>query len=496
MLRIFGSPKTLCDGITRRDFLQVGGLGTLGLTLGDALRAKSAAAPLEAGSFGKAKSCILLFLFGSPAQHETFDPKPDAPLEIQGQHKAIRTNVPGLFIGEGLPKTARIMDRVTLVRSMNHAYPVHGVAYAITGIEGYSVDLEQNPRDARHWPFIGSVVDYLEQRRGGGAMPKLPRNIGLPWLLGSKTDLAPYSGPYGAFLGNAYNPVWTDFQGRGTRIAPRNYERQRHVYHDPFVGIEPNGRFHLAGGGDLPRDLSMDRLGVRRSLLAQFDQQRQAFDKAGQAYGHFREMAFSLLTSSRIREALDIGREPMALREAYGMTLFGQGCLAARRLVEAGGKFVSVYWDLFGEFSNGAWDTHQYHYERLKVLLPGFDAAFSALITDLEARGMLDETLVLVMSEHGRTPKIDSTRPGAGRQHWSRVYSTALAGGGTAQGKVVGSSDRLGGDVADTPFSPKDILATTYHLLGIDPHTTIPDSLGRPLPIAGHQGRVREEVFG
>ena len=495
MLRILGTPKTLCDGFTRRDFLQVGGLGTLGLTLGDALRAQAAGAPMDAGSFGKAKACILLFLFGSPPQHETFDPKPEAPLEIQGQHRAIRTSAPGVLIGEGLPKTAQIMDRVTLIRSMNHEYPVHGVAYAITGIENYSVDLEQNPRDARHWPFIGSVVDYVEERRAAGAMPKLPRNVGLPWLLGSKTDLLPYSGPYGAFLGNAYNPVWTDFDGRGTKIAPRNYERQRHLYHDPFIGIEPAGQLRLASGGDLPKHLSMERLGLRRSLLEQFDRQRQASDQPGQTYDRFREMAFSLLTSNRIREALDVGREQLNLREAYGMTLFGQGCLAARRLVEAGGKFVSVYWDLFGEFSNGAWDTHQYHYERLNALLPPFDAAYSTLITDLEARGMLDDTLVLVMSEHGRTPKIDSTRPGAGRQHWSRVYSMALAGGGVARGKVVGSSDRLGGDVRDTPVSPKDILATTYHLLGIDPHTTIPDALGRPLPLAGHEARVREELF-
>jgi uncharacterized protein (DUF1501 family) len=207
-------------------------------------------------------------------------------------------------------------------------------------------------------------------------------------------------------------------------------------------------------------------------------------------------MAFSLITSSKMREALDIGRESMAVREQYGMTLFGQACLAARRLVEAGGKFITVFWDGYGQFSSCAWDTHANHYPRLKeYLLPGFDLAYSALIADLDARGLLDETLVIWMSEHGRTPKIDSKPTGAGRHHWSRVYSTALAGGGIARGSVVGSSDRLGGEVRDTPVSPKDILATAFYLLGIDPHTTVLDRLNRPMPIAG-SGTVRHELFG
>jgi uncharacterized protein (DUF1501 family) len=196
-----------------------------------------------------------------------------------------------------------------------------------------------------------------------------------------------------------------------------------------------------------------------------------------------------------MREALDIGRESMDLREQYGMTLFGQACLAARRLVEAGSKFITVFWDGFGQFSGCAWDTHANHYPRLKeYLLPGFDLAYSSLIRDLDTRGLLDETLVIWMSEHGRTPKIDSKPAGAGRHHWSRVYSAVLAGGGIARGTAVGSSDKLGGEVRDTPVSPKDILATAFHLLGIDPHTTVLDRLNRPLPIAG-SGVVRPELF-
>jgi Protein of unknown function (DUF1501) len=183
------------------------------------------------------------------------------------------------------------------------------------------------------------------------------------------------------------------------------------------------------------------------------------------------------------------------VRESYGLTLLGQGCLCARRLVEAGCKFVTVFWDGFGQFSGCAWDTHANHYPRLKeYLLPGFDLTYSGLLRDLEARGLLDEPLVLWMSEHGRTPKIDSKPKGAGRHHWSRAYSVALAGGGAARGKVVGATDRLGGEVRDTPVSPKDLLATAFHLLGIDPHTTVPDLQGRPMPVAG-DGRLRPELL-
>jgi arylsulfatase A-like enzyme len=184
----------------------------------------------------------------------------------------------------------------------------------------------------------------------------------------------------------------------------------------------------------------------------------------------------------------------MALREAYGMTLFGQACLAARRLVEAGTRFVSVFWDPFEPFGGSCWDTHANHFPRLKqYLLPVLDQTFPALISDLELRGLLDDTLVLCLSEHGRTPTIDSKPKGAGRHHWSRVYSTALAGGGIARGRVVGRSDRSGGDVADCPVSPKDLLATALYLLGIDPHTMIADRLGRPVPLAG-EGRFRQAL--
>ena len=503
MLRILGSPRQMCGGMTRRDWLLAGGLGMLGLDWSDALRLRAAQPAGDAtkvrSPFGKAKSVILLLPYGSPPQHETFDPKPDAPLEVRGERGSIPTNLPGVRIGDGLPNTAKIMDRLTVVRSMTHPYPVHCTAYVVSGIPDYTPALESRPRDPKLWPFVGSVVDYLGDQSAPNALPKIPRNVALPWQMNSRGGPVAsqvLTGPYAAFLGSAYDPVLTEFDGKATvevdKISPAN--GPKHKVMDPYSGVDPAGKFALAGT-ELPGGITLDRHSRRRSLLQQLDAAREALDENSdtRSFDRFQRLAFSLLSSSSIHSALDIQKEAMAVRERYGMHLFGQSCLAARRLVEAGGKFVTVFWDEYA-YLNTDWDTHWNHFPRLRErLLPQFDQAFPTLILDLEERGLLDETLVVWMSEHGRTPKINKN-VGGGRDHWSRVYSIALAGAGIGRGNIVGSSDALAGDVATNPVSPKDILASILYALGIDPHTTIPDRLGRPLPVAG-TGKVRHELW-
>jgi len=493
MLRLLGSPRRLCGGLTRRDWMHVGGLGFLGLSLADAQRLQAETPPVDGINFGKAKSCILLLPYGSPPQHETFDPKPNAPQEVRGVHNPISTALTGVQFCEGLPRVAQIADRLTVVRSMTHPYPLHCTAYVTSGIPDYTPALETRPRDRKHWPFIGSVVDYVDERRSG-SVSGFPRNIAMPWKMNSRGGEAAtvQAGPYAAFLGRAYDPVLTDFPHTGSReiIKQRPYGTQ-HTVKDPYAGIQPQDRFEMAGVKS-ESGISIDRLNRRNSLLEQFARQRTRLDghPATESFDRHQRMAWSLVSSTKVQTALDIQSESPKLRAQYGMNLFGQSCLLARRMVEAGSRFATVFWDEYA-YLNTDWDTHWNQTHRLNGwLLPGFDAAFSALILDLEDRGLLDETLVVWMSEHGRTPKFNAN---AGRDHWSRVYSICLAGAGISPGKVVGASDDIGGDVQDTPVSPKDVLATILHLLGIDPRTHVPDQLDRPMPVAG-TGKVRFDL--
>lgn len=499
MLRILGSAKELCGGCTRREMLWAGGLGFFGLGMSDFLRlaelqAHDASDPLPR-SFGRAKSCILLHLYGAPSQLELCDMKPNAPLEIRGELKPIRSSLPGLDVCELLPNLAKVMDRVTVVRSMSHPYPIHGVAYALTGIPHMELPMELNPRDPRHWPFVGSVVDFVN-RKSGKRKPKgaVPDNIALPFPFSSqRIGEVPRAGPYAAFLGSAYDPVYTDFKGQATRSVVKTLQQHRLDVWDPYLGITPESRFELASATRLSPDITLDRLNRRVSLVEQFDKARKDLDQseAGRANDRHRQTALSLIGSDKVRAALDLSREPAPLRESYGMTIFGQACLSARRLVEAGSRFVTVFWDEYGLAGTG-WDTHWDHYPRMKnELLPGLDRALAGLIEDLDSRGLLDETLVLCVSEHGRTPKIQNVK-GGGRDHWSEAYSCIYAGGGVARGRVVGKTDNHAGSVVERPVSPKDILATLYHLMGIDPQTTLTDRTGRPLPLVGEGSVVRE----
>jgi hypothetical protein len=487
MLRVLGSPKRLCNGLTRRDALWAGGLGLFGLGLSDYFRLAEAQAATASPrslerSFGKANACILLYLYGSPSQLELADMKPDAPPEIRGDLKSIRSTLPGCDVCELLPRTAHVMHKVTVVRSLTHKYPIHGVAYATTGVPAIDVAMELNPHDNRHWPFLGSVVAYLGQKRDRGHRTnRVPDNIALPFPFSShRTGEVQRAGPYAAFLGSAYNPHFTEFLGEATASITKTLNKDTITFKEPYVGIRSDGRFTLGEAAEPSADLTLDRLNRRRSLLEQFEHGRRRRDgSATTALDRHREMAYALIGNNRVRTALDVGREPLALRERYGMTLFGQAALAARRLVEAGSRFVTVFWDEFGLAGSG-WDTHWEHYPRLKnELMPGFDKGFAGLIDDLNERGLLDETLVVMLSEHGRTPKISSAR-GGGRDHWSQAYSALFAGGGVARGRVVGKTDRIGGTVVDRPVSPKDVLATVYHLLGIDPETTLRDRTNRP----------------
>ena len=490
--------------VTRREVLRTAGMGALGgSATGLVERAAAAAESMHGPRFGQAKACILVFLYGSPPQHETFDPKPMAPVEIQGEMGAIATNVAGLEICDRLPRHASIMDKVTVVRSMSHPYPEHGVGYVTSAMPMTGAELNSLPRDSRQRPYIGSIVDYLEQQRTGNAVPEIPYNIGLPWLLGVKSDkygsgTKRLSGPYASFLGPAYDPLWTDFDGKGTRTVPKlDANAPGAEVFDPFAGVTPEGRFNLGASCVLPNCLTEQRFQARKTLLSQIDPPRARLDNLASVklYEQHQQLAYALMSNGKLAEALAVQRESPEVRARYGMTLFGQSLLAARRLVEAGGKFISVFWDPYGPFGGCCWDTHANHFPRLKeYLLPVFDESFPSFLQDMDERGLLQETAVLCISEHGRTPKIDSGPKGAARHHWSRAYSAVYAGGGFARGRVVGKTDALGGDVAHTPISPKDVLATTYHLLGIDPETTIPDETNRPNPISG-EGTVRFDLI-
>src|SRR4051812_45108567 len=502
MLRILGSPKNLCGGMTRRDWLRIGGLGLAGLTLPDVLKLQQAAAgeakEREPG-FGRAKAIILIHLYGSPSQLEWVDCKPDAPAEVRGEFGVIRSSLPGCQVCDLFPNMAKVMDRTTVIRSLTHPYPLHGVAFALTGVPAIDVPLELSPHDSRHYPFFGSVVEYVGQAsrlpESNGRPEACPTNIALPFKFSTQRIGEVYrAGPYAAFLGSQFDPLWADFRGKATKGITKTLRDMTFTEPDPYVGIADGSYFVVPNASQLQPELTLDRLNNRRSLVSQLNQNlpRLVESTTAQALTKHQEAALSLLESPKLAEALDLRREPGETRQLYGQSLFGQSCLAARRLVEAGSKVVTVFWDEFGLAGSG-WDTHWNHFQRMKEeLAPGFDVGWYGLITDLDRRGLLDDTLVVCTSEHGRTPKL-TTKDGGGRDHWSRCYSSLVAGGGTARGKIVGASDKQAGDVADQPISPKDLLATMYHLLGIDHHTLIHDRQGRPLPLV--EGNILSDII-
>lgn len=503
MLRVLGSTRTFCSGLSRRDLLRVGGLGLAGASLPQLMQWQDQSAAASDGtprprSFGKAKGIILIHLYGSPSQLETVDPKPDAPVEIRGEFGCIPSSLPGCNVCELFPNMAKVMDRTTVLRSMTHPYPLHGVAYATTGVPVIDVAMELSPRDPKHWPYFGSVVDYIEtqrQKAAGAGIRPIPQNVALPFPMSSRrVGEVPRAGPYAAFLGSEYNPVWTDYVGQATKSHIKTLRDMEFTDNDPYIGCSPDTHFVVPSATALQDDVTLDRLDTRRSLVQQLEQARRDLRNtdAGESLDRYRSMTYAMLQSDQLRDALDVRKEPRETLDLHGETIFGRSLVAARRLIEAGTKVVSVFWDEYG-LAGTAWDTHHDHFARMKnELAPGLDMGWYGLITDLERRGLLDDVLVVCTSEHGRTPSINKAK-GGGRDHWARVYSTMMAGAGIKRGAVLGASDKHGGDVARDPMSPKDMLATMYHLLGIDHHTMVHDALGRPLPLV--EGKILHDAL-
>jgi uncharacterized protein (DUF1501 family) len=444
--------------VSRRALLRAGALGTVGLSLPSLLRLQETRA--ETGS--TADACILLFLWGAPSQFETYDPKPDAPDGIRGEFGVRRTRLPGVLFGEHVPLLAERNDRFALIRTCAQSSTHHQSA-AYEALTGYppsrdAVALTTTPSDH---PNVGSVVAKYAPGRS-----TMPRFVQLPQLASDVGNLTP--GQFAGFLGRQYEPLT--------------------VLKDPSTP-----KFDVAELS-LPADVTAARLDDRDALLRRVDRQAKAMAQSAEAraLGVYQERAVKLLTSPAVRQAFDLGREPAALRDLYGWNTLGQSCLLARRLVEAGVKLVTVCSGFNGKTPQDAWDTHSDNFRKLKgQLLPPMDRAVAALLDDLGQRGLNRRTLLFVMGEFGRTPKINKN---AGRDHWHHCYSVLLAGGGVKPGVVLGQSDRNGAyPVRGRVCTPADLCATVYHCLGIDHHAEMTDQTQRPLRLT--PGAPVREVF-
>jgi hypothetical protein len=442
---------TDCEGFYRRDFIKVGAAGLLGLSLPEILRleARAKAADEPAKGSTKAKSVILVWLPGGPATIDMWDLKPEAPETIRGEFKPIKTKADGVMISEHLPKMAEVADKATFVRSLHHTIPSHGPAtvFMTTG---------NKPTPALQYPSLGSV-----------AAKTLSTEKGVPSYV-SFSDIRGGSAGSAGYLGTAYNP----FTVEGT----------------------PTGKGGKGGGGanlrvrgvSLPSGFTLDELADRDRLLQGFDNGLKALDSADLVDGldAFHRQALEILRSDRTRRAFNLGEESDKVRERYGMDNFGQGALAARRLVEAGVRFVTI--------SFGSWDTHGKNFETLsKRNLPGLDKVLSALISDLAERGQLDKTIVYCAGEFGRTPKINKN---AGRDHWARSMAAVVAGGGFKGGYAHGTTDAQGMAPASEGVTPDDLAATIFQRLGVDPHMELNTASGRPIQLF-REGKVVDKLL-
>jgi len=438
---------------SRRHLLKIGGMGLLGLTLPKLLQAAEKNGPKP-----RAKSVIFLFQFGGPSHLDMFDMKPDAPEAIRGPHQPMSSNVPGIQVNDRLPRTAKIMDKVTLIRTMHHTMKNHNSAsyYALSGHEPPSDD--QRLRDSLElFPGYGSVVDRLAPIR-----EDMPTFVAYPHVI---ADGSITPGQHASFLGKRHDPL--------------------------FFTQDPNSPDFSLPELSLPANLPYERVAARRELQKIIDQQSRLLDYSAAAKGldDYYQRALAMLNSTRLRDAFNLSAEPANVRESYGRTTYGQGCLLARRLVEAGAKFVTVYFSnsIGGQSTeSGGWDTHGFNNTRMypiieKYHLPITEQTLPTLLIDLDERGLLDSTLVVWMGEFGRTPKINEN---ASRDHWPQCYTVLLAGAGVKRGFVYGESDKTGSYPAKDLVRPDDLAATIYYLLGIDPHTEVLNSLNRPVLIS------------
>jgi hypothetical protein len=445
------SRTTYCDGITRRAVLQIGSTGIMGLTLPNLLRLEAqarASAGARALDRRKATAVILVRQGGGPPTIDMWDLKPDAPDDIRGEFRPIDTNVPGIQISEHLPRMARVMDRVTLVRSLTHPVAEHG--FASTWMFSGNV-----PTPVLRYPHLGALAAKI-----------LPNVKGVPPFV--KFGEGGFGGGrFGGYLGPAYSPFFASIGG-SDKVNPSSVQLR---------------------GITLPATFPLEELEDREKLLADFDQGFQAADRASDladSMDAFHQKALDLLRSEKTRQAFNLAKEPQALLSRYGLNGSGMGLIVARRLIEAGACFVSV------DVGKASWDSHQANFRVMKEEnLPVLDPALATLLEDLDDRGMLDTTLVYACGEFGRTPLINKD---AGRDHWSRSQTVVLAGGGIRRGSVYGSTDARGMDPASAACAPDDVAATVFHCLGIEPTHELMTTTGRPIRLF-REGKVLKGIL-
>ena len=442
MLRMNGKSFRNCDGVPRRNFLQIGA-PLLGLGLADLLQLEAGAS--EQGRAASGKSLIVIWTEGGISQQDTWDLKPTAPVDYRGMYGPIATNVPGLVLGERIPRQAQLMDKLSLVRSVHHENGIHAPSahWMQTGYFGPTL-----ARNAPQKPCFGSVVS----RSLGSRRPPMPAYITIP-----KLQAFGYQGA--VYLGKAYNPF--------------------------EVGADPNADDFKVPNLSLPDGLTENSVDARRKLLATFDTIRRDIDESGVMEGldTFKGQALEMVSGDDMRAAFDLTAESPELRDRYGRHQFGQSALLARRLVEAGARCVNI--------NTGYWDHHNDLEKGLEDLLPPLDSAIATLVEDLDERGLLDDVIVYCVGEFGRTPRMNGH---AGRDHWSDCFSVLLAGGGIQGGRVVGASEKWGGGVADRLVTPLDLLATIYSRMGIPLDTHYIDGSGRPVSIVGGGKPIGELV--